>query len=1192
YRRRSARQGVQSIEPGEGMAVIEAVLAGRLPQIVPFKAETQLLEKMGIPSHRYLEVFPETIRPLDEVKTGDPREPVLPPASAADPEDGIDRLNRAARCLLLKSFLDMEVIQTGRIPVLPIRKRLLEALLDILKDAGWIEIEDGSVSGTPALDEPGLAAEMDASESEKARLAEAFPWLLPHAELLWTCAAHYPAILTGRVPATEVIFPGGSQHLVAGIYRDNPAADLLNGILAENVASYIESRLAESGRETGGRLRIIEIGAGTGGTTVPVLEAIRDHGERLRYTFTDIGEGFVRRGKKAFRKFDFMEFGTLDIEQEVTGQGYEAGAYDLAIAANVLHAAKNVGQALRHVKLLLKTNGLLVLNETIRKSDFSTLTFGLLDGWWRYEDEADRLPGSPLLDRWLWERILRQEGFQPVAGTSPPEGSRQYQTQEIILARSDGIVQRELPAGRDRSSQTEEASHGAGREAAAPQGEGGPAGSKEGGGRNRSSSASTRDAITGILAGVLDMEPSEFTLDAAFTEFGIDSIIAVEIVHRVNERFRLRLRTTDLFNFPTVRRLADHVREAAGPEFEATGHPAEISSVRPSEGDIRDERTEKSSHFTESIGRGPADPAEIAVIGMAGRFPGAADVAGFWRNLCEGRDSVDTVSEERWETEEHVGARGGFLADIDKFDPLFFNISPKEAELMDPQQRLFLQESWKALEDAGYSPSSLDGKKCGVFAGYNLIDYAQPLAERGLFQQAYAFTGNAAPILPARMSYLLNWKGPSIAINSACSSSLVAVHLACESLRSGTSELALAGGAQIMATGQFHMLADSIGMLSPGGRCRTFDHRADGFVPGEAVAVVVLKPLSRALRDRDHIYGVIKGSEINQDGKTNGITAPSAPSQTELEAGLYERIGLNPETIGYVETHGTGTELGDPIEIQALTDAFRRFTNRARFCAVGAVKTNIGHTLAAAGVASLVKVLLCLTHRKLVPSLHFEKPNPHIDFDNSPFYVSTECKDWTPQPAAPRRAAVSAFGFSGTNAHVVVEEFKDDDARRDSEARVGSEPQLIVLSAKNEDRLKAYAVSWLKYLESENRKIKIENIAYTLQVGREAMEERLALIAQSTEEIRAKLERFVGGKGPSGEWYRGNARTDGGRSAAILEGDAGEAFLQVVFRKRDLQKIARLWTTGIDIDWDLLYPEPHPSRISLPAYPFAMDRYW
>ena len=322
---------------------------------------------------------------------------------------------------------------------------------------------------------------------------------------------------------------------------------------------------------------------------------------------------------------------------------------------------------------------------------------------------------------------------------------------------------------------------------------------------------------------------------------------------------------------------------------------------------------------------------------------------------------------------------------------------------MDPQQRLFLEESWKALEDAGYSDRELSGKRCGVFVGCGESDYARLIAEANTRTDAYTISGTLGYALPARIAYFLNLLGPSIAINTSCSSSLVALHLACDSIRSGTCEMALAGGAALFNTASGYVLLSKTGALSAQGLCRTFDDGADGFVPGEGVAVVVLKPLKAALRDRNPVYGVIKGSEINQDGKTSGMAAPSSASQTALECAVYDKYRIDPESIGYVEAHGTGTKLGDPIEVDALVDAFRRYTRKQRYCALGSVKTNIGHTQFTAGVASVIKVLLALRHKQIPPSLHFSEQNRHFDLSASPFYVNTELRDWETAENQPRR---------------------------------------------------------------------------------------------------------------------------------------------------------------------------------------------
>ncbi len=425
----------------------------------------------------------------------------------------------------------------------------------------------------------------------------------------------------------------------------------------------------------------------------------------------------------------------------------------------------------------------------------------------------------------------------------------------------------------------------------------------------------------------------------------------------------------------------------------------------------------------------------IAIVGISGRFPGADNVEKFWDNLVNGVDCVQEVPKNRWNIDDYfdtdkdapnkVYSRyGGFLDDIDEFDPLFFKISPKEAESMDPQQRIFMQEAWKALEDAGYTEKELSGSRCGVFIGASSGDYSQELAKNALNNSADAFTGNSTAILPARISYVLNLIGPSMTIDTACSSSLVAIHKAVQSIQSGECTRAVAGGIRVMITSDLFIQSCKMKIISETGKCRTFDESADGIVLSEGVGVVILCKLSEAIKRRKHIYGVIRGSAINQDGKTNGITAPSALSQEKLETEVYTKFNINPENIGYIEAHGTATRLGDPIEVKALTQTFRKFTQEKQFCPIGSVKTNIGHATTAAGVISLIKVLMSFKHGIIPPTLHYNEANKMIDFENSPFFVNKESIPWSNKHK--KMAAISSFGFSGTNCHMVVEEYSDE----------------------------------------------------------------------------------------------------------------------------------------------------------------------
>ena len=415
----------------------------------------------------------------------------------------------------------------------------------------------------------------------------------------------------------------------------------------------------------------------------------------------------------------------------------------------------------------------------------------------------------------------------------------------------------------------------------------------------------------------------------------------------------------------------------------------------------------------------------IAIIGIGCRFPGAEGPEAFWRLLRDGVDGVGPIPASRWDAEAlrdlDIPRRGGFLEGVDQFDADFFGISPREAVFVDPQHRLLLEVAWEALEDGGQPPERWAGAPVGVFIGIATNDYAQLQAKRGGASDGYRITGSAASIAANRLSHFFDFRGPSLAIDTACSSSLVAVHLACRSLWDGESELALAGGVNLILLPEVLASFAKAGFLSADGRCKTFDAQADGYVRGEGAGMVVLKPLSRASADGDPIYAVIRGGAVNQDGRTNGLTAPSRLAQEAVLRAAYPQAGISPGQVDYVEAHGTGTLLGDPIELAALGAVLAEGRDTGRRCALGSVKTNIGHLEAAAGVAGLIKTALALHHRAIPPSLHFSEPNPHIAFDALPLRVQRELEAW-PENGRPAIAGVSSFGFGGTNAHLVLEE--------------------------------------------------------------------------------------------------------------------------------------------------------------------------
>ncbi|NEO53141.1 MAG: SDR family NAD(P)-dependent oxidoreductase [Okeania sp. SIO3B5] len=538
---------------------------------------------------------------------------------------------------------------------------------------------------------------------------------------------------------------------------------------------------------------------------------------------------------------------------------------------------------------------------------------------------------------------------------------------------------------------------------------------------------------------------------------------------------------------------------------------------------------------------------DIAIIGMSCRYPGANNWKEFWENLKNGIDSVTEAPPGRWEEKnwyhpdpDNPGTSyskcAGFLDEIDKFDPLFFHISPEEAWFMEPEQRIFLEEAYHAIEDAGYATDSLRGKQYGVFVGVTVNGgYLKLLSISGLDVHRMAATGNGPSMIPARIAYMLDLQGPVVAIDTACSSSLVAVHQACQSIQRGESEIAIAGGITLMPTSDFQIMSSQFQVVSPDGRCKTFDASASGTAWSEGCGVLLLKSYSQAIQDNDHIYGVIKGTGVNYDGNTNGISAPSSQSQASLEEAVYQKFGINPETISYVEAHGTATPLGDPIEVEALTEAFSKWTNKKQFCAIGSVKTNIGHSAAAAGVSGLIKTILCLKNQKLVPSLHFNQPNPHIDFENSPFYVNTKLKDWEVLEGQPRQATVSSFGFSGTNAHIVIEEAP---SQVKSQNIVERPIHLLTLSAKTEKALEDLVSNYQNYLET-NPELPLADVCYTASTGRAHFNYRLGVIAS---EPKALIEKLLGWKAQEElvGLFSGKRNSEGHKIAFLFTGQGSQ----------------------------------------------------
>ncbi|MET9565851.1 SDR family NAD(P)-dependent oxidoreductase [Streptomyces tauricus] len=677
--------------------------------------------------------------------------------------------------------------------------------------------------------------------------------------------------------------------------------------------------------------------------------------------------------------------------------------------------------------------------------------------------------------------------------------------------------------------------------------------------------------------------------DASFEALRLTSLDIVNLTVALEKRLRRELPTTLLF---------EH-RDLGGLARALAGVPHEVTSREEDAVDCGEPAPSPRPLAVYVPPRAPANE-PVAVVGLAGRYPGASTVDDLWDMLAEGRCAVRELATERWDHSRHLDPDGGpettysawaaLLEDVDRFDAQFFGIAPREAETMDPQQRLFLEVAHEAVQDAGHTRGSL-GPDVGVYVGVMANDYAA-------LSRSAALTGDSPfPYaenyqIANRVSYSFDFSGPSLAVDTACSASAVALHLACQAIHRGEVDAAIAGGVNLVLHPARHIQYAQMGMLSRTGLCRPFGEHADGFVIGEGVGAVLLKPLSRARADGDHVHGVIKGSWTNSGGRTSGFTVPNPHAQAALVGRALAAADVDSRTISYLEAHGSGTELGDPIEIRGLTEAFGPRTDDDGWCAIGSVKSAIGHLEPAAGIAGLTKVLLQLRHRRLVPTLHAETLNPRIDFHRTPFRVQRELSDWHhpagPGGPVPLRAGISSFGAGGVNAHLVVEE-----APWAAVAPAAPErPELIVVGAADATRLRTYARRLHAYMTAgAGREARVADIAHTLRIGREPLAHRAAFVVRDRAELGERLAALAEERTGAGIVY---GRPDDGSSLADVFTDSHETarFMEQLAAAGDLLRIGRMWTRGAPVAWDALFRPAGFVRVPLPPHPFRPTRYW
>jgi acyl transferase domain-containing protein/acyl-CoA synthetase (AMP-forming)/AMP-acid ligase II len=662
-----------------------------------------------------------------------------------------------------------------------------------------------------------------------------------------------------------------------------------------------------------------------------------------------------------------------------------------------------------------------------------------------------------------------------------------------------------------------------------------------------------RNVVLEMLAELLQMRAADLDMSSNFHDLGLTSACAVEVASRLSMLTDIRLPPTLLFEYQSPVALVDFLQTLAAqpPKAAATSAHALAPSPLPATAPLASPAIQTT-----------ARDHDIAIIGIGLRVAGANNLDEFWTMLMEGRTAIREIKPDQWSQDDYFNNAeqapshttyskwGAFLERPHDFDPMFFGISPREAEVMDPQQRLFLQVAWEALQQSGYG-GDFRTKEIGVFVGSEQNHYGEHFIIHQRYQalcrrfqgmpwfQAMdeaarlqllstlrdvldpaelisdAVAGNGLNEIPARLSHWLDLRGPNLMVNTACSSSLVALHLACESLRSGDARLAIAGGAYLTGNDSPFVFLSRVGALSPNGVCSPFDANANGMVLGEGVSALVLKPLKDALADGDNVLAVIKGSAVNNDGHSNGITAPNPRGQAEALRKAYVNAGLSPEQVSYIECHGTGTPLGDPVELDGMTQAFRKFTDRKQFCAIGSLKSTFGHMLSGASLPSLIKVVLALRHRTIPHTVGYEKPNPHVDFASTPFHVvGGRPMSWQASGDQPLRAGVNAFGFGGTNCHVVLEEApRQYETVADRPAR----PELLLLNGRTPAVLKDMAAQLLARVRREPD-YQPDQVALSLNGSQRDLAHKAALVVRDRADLMAQLQHLAQGDPVAAGW--------------------------------------------------------------------------
>lgn len=714
--------------------------------------------------------------------------------------------------------------------------------------------------------------------------------------------------------------------------------------------------------------------------------------------------------------------------------------------------------------------------------------------------------------------------------------------------------------------------------------------------------------IQDIISDVLKIGTDKIRIDSNFDDFGFHSISLTEFCLVLKEKYGFEITPDMIYSYPSIEELASYLMEN---EFEAIQNQYVASDEAVQKVNSKERRfIQKVDHpmrfqyfngyekqpnfFHQQNHNEEASMTEpVAIVGMSGRFPGARNIEELWDIISNGREAITGLPLERREWKAAYGDsvkrnnKMGVVPGIAEFDPAFFEISYQEAENMDPRQRLLLMEMWKALEQAGLGKEEYEKETIGVYVG----------AEAGLYTpiagKEFGITSNHDAILAARIAYFLNLQGPNLTLNTACSSGLVALHQACQAIRCGECDVAIVGGVNLLPIPDSYQVLEENDMFSSDGSCHAFDQNANGMVPAEAVAVVVIKNAKKAIQDKNPIWAMVRADGINYDGKTKGITAPSAKSQTKLLRTIYERFHIDVNDISYILAHGTGTKLGDPMELNALKEAFRKDTNQKGFCAITSIKPNVGHCMAASGLVSLIGMVLAMKNKTIPTSINCEEINEYLKEEDSPFYINRNKKNWVVAPGKNYMAGVSSFGISGTNAHVILESYEPE---HPINASLTQQYYLFPISAKTEVALKCKVKDFSTYLK-ETADLDFASVSYTLVKGRLHFKYRVVFVAKDVLQLREQIEEYLS-LGHSSLVHSGVVNRNVLVTQQQIE-EGTQCLLQLKkdvktleYEKEALFQIGKLYCEGYENPcFELTYPE-EAKLLRLPTYPFELGEYW